>query len=66
LQAGRTGASISETTQPKHYDWQAEFAASKIDRDSTTRYSETDFATASFDERFMGAADSRVRRASLR
>ena len=59
LQAGRTGASIPERTQPKHYDWQAEFAESSIDRDSSTRYSETDFAAASFDERFMDAIDLR-------
>jgi Protein of unknown function (DUF2778) len=59
LQAGRTGASIPETTQPKDYDRQAEFAASSIDRDSSTRYSEADSAAASFDERFAGAVDSR-------
>ena len=60
LRVGRTGASISETTQPKHYDRQAEFAASSVDRDSSTSYSETDSAAASFDERFTGAVDSRV------
>jgi type VI secretion system (T6SS) effector TldE1-like protein len=51
LQAGRIGASISETSQSKHYDWQAEFAASSIE--------ETGSAAASFDERFTGAVDSR-------
>ena len=59
LQAGRS-APLPETTQPKHYGRQGEFAASSIDQDSSTGYSQTDSAAASFDERFTGAADSRV------
>jgi hypothetical protein len=59
LRAGRAGASISEKTQPKHYDRQAKFAASSIDRDSS-KYSETDSAAVSFEARFTGAVDSRV------
>jgi hypothetical protein len=63
LQAGRTGASISETTQQSATErktWQAEFATSSIDRDSFPEYLETDSAAASFDERFTAAVDSRV------
>jgi hypothetical protein len=92
LQAGRTGASITETTQPKNDDrwasaewqtpdsrglhlasweteavfesaterknWQAEFATSSIDRNTSPEYLETD----SRDERFTGAVDTRVGR----
>jgi hypothetical protein len=58
LASWETEAVFESATEREN--WQAEFATSSIDRDTSPKYLETDSAAASFDERFTGAVDSRV------